>query len=312
MAGAAFVASILGGGVTFAQTTNPPASVIITPDGGTPEAGQLTAGANGTLQVTVPFRQFAPHEIEFRDASGAVVDSASVTVTSVDGSTIDVTTAKGGQLVLTVSHHGGPNGAPSMGTGTYSPAAAPPASLATTSSSSTSSTTTTLVPPSTDRLGTGSPSAATASDESSRTAWWIALIAIGVVLAAVGVAVARRAEPADYDDCSAVYGWSITLKWEHSEPYSFLGITGASEEQAGRNGNQLLRNRLTNQRPAIDTQLQEYADGIGCRAPCVKRVEFKEDPEHWDDPVARGDKVVCYVRKTIEVIVYCEGPAVDT
>lgn len=275
------------------------------------EPGTLEAGANGTFGVTVPFRQFAMHEIAFRDASGADVDSASVTVTSVDGSTIDVPTTMGGHLVLTVSHHGGPNGAPSMGTGAYTPPAAAPATSSSTTSSTT--TTTTITASATESSAAGG-SLTTAKGGSSAAAWWVALIALGVAMAATGgVYVARRRpEPADYDDCGAVYGWSITLKWEHSEPYSFLGITGASEEQAGRNGNQLLRNRLTNERPAIDTFLHEYADSISCRPPCVKRVEFKEDPEHWDEPVARGDKVVCYVRKTIEVIVYCEAPAADT
>jgi hypothetical protein len=285
--------------------------VFITPPGGTAEPGQLTAGANGTFQVTVPFRQFAAHEIELRDASGAVVDSASVTVTSVDGSTIDVATTNGGHLVLTVSHHGGPNGAPSMGTGTYSPAAAVPTTTASTTTTS-STTTTTSAPVTSSTNPPATNSVATTSVGSSRTGWWLALVGAGVAMVAVGaVALARRRPQSDYDDCGAVYGWSVTLKWEHSEPYSFLGITGASEEQAARNGNQLLRNRLTNERPSIDQYLQEYADGITCRPPCVKRVEFKEEPEYWDEPVARGDRVVCYVRKTVEVIIYCEAPADD-
>ena len=287
-----------------AQGTSTPTSVVITPPGGTAEPGTLTGGANGTFQVTVPFRDFAMHEIEFRDATGAVVDSASVTVTSVDGSTIDVTTTKGGHLVLTVSHHGGPNGAPSMGAGTYTPPAAAPATTST-----TTTTTTTRVPttPSEGRLPAGGAPAPASSTGTSKDAWWIALIALGVVLVGAGAVslVRRRREPPDYDTCGAIYGWSVTVKWELSEPYSFLG---ASEEQAARNGNQRLRNRLTVERPAIDKYLQDYADSITCRSPCTKRVEFKESPEHWDEPVARGDHVVCYVRKNVEVIIYCDAP----
>jgi hypothetical protein len=113
--------------------------------------------------------------------------------------------------------------------------------------------------------------------------------------------------PTDPDDVPCDYneGWHIMLKYERSEPYGFW--KGVSEEDAARRGDQYLRNRLTNEEPGIRKFLQDWADGIQCRAPCVKHVIWEEAPVYWEEPKDHGNRVVCYMRAPFGIVVECRS-----
>jgi len=105
--------------------------------------------------------------------------------------------------------------------------------------------------------------------------------------------------------CSGSAGYSITLKYEHGEKYSTLGILGPSEEDAARRGRMYLQNRITNERPDIDAFLEAWAQSIECEPPCRKVITRSEEPAYWADPVTVRDRVISYVRKTISIDVDC-------
>jgi len=124
-----------------------------------------------------------------------------------------------------------------------------------------------------------------------------------------GAEILRRPGPPldEAADCSMSQGWHITVKAERREKFGFLRFT---EEQAGAQAEQYLRNRWTNEKPGIEAFLKDWAAGIGCRPPCVKTIRWESEPEHWDPLKVVDGAVVAYHRTTLGIVVEChpEGP----
>ena len=123
-----------------------------------------------------------------------------------------------------------------------------------------------------------------------------------------GGEVVRRPAPvgSDGDDCASVEGWDVVVKAEHREQFGFLRF---SEEQAGEQATQYLRNRWTNEQPQIRAFLEEWSASIGCRPPCVKTITWSPVTEHWDELKVVNGAVVAYHRTTIGVEVKCSVDA---
>lgn len=159
------------------------ASVVVTPLGGASENGTVTTNANGSVAIVVPYRAIGlSHHVEMRDGAGAVVDSVDVVVPA--GNTpVKVITQKGVSLTLLTSHSGGPNGAPSSGSGEYTP------TTAVTSAPAPSDNTT---PDDTPTSDDSSPTAMNDEGGADRTGVWAGITALGTLTIVGGIVVVAR------------------------------------------------------------------------------------------------------------------------